>query len=166
MNEGFVKLPRNITSWRWFSDANVLKVYIYLLTKAAFKETKWKKETLKKGQLVTGRKKLADALEISESSITRILKKLESTGDISLKANNKYTVITLLDWEKTQSCDYFFNNQRTTNEQQADNKRTQYNKEKNVNNAKNYNARKRAKNKTGIIDSIDWSKMEEIISGS
>ena len=124
MNEGFIKLPREITSWRWFADANVFKVYIYLLTKAAFKETEWKQETIKKGQLITGRRKLSTELGINESSITRILKKLESTGDISLKANNKYTIITLLNWEKTQGNNYFFKDKRTTNEQQANNKRT------------------------------------------
>ena len=67
MQEGFVKLPREITSWRWFADANVLRVYIYLLTQAAFKETEWKKENLKKGQLVTGRKKLSAALGIARA---------------------------------------------------------------------------------------------------
>ena len=134
MYDGFVKLPRDFLNWRWFSDANVLKVYIYLLLNAAFKTTEWKNETLQKGQLITGRKKLAEAVNISESMVTRILKKLESTGDISLKSNNKYTVITLLKWGKMQGDDYFFANKRTTNEQQSNNNRTQY---KNVNNLKN-----------------------------
>ncbi len=164
MYEGFVKLPREITSWRWFADANVLKVYIYLLANAAFKTTEWKYETLEKGQLITGRKKLSAELGINESSITRILKKLESTGDISLKANNKYTIITLLNWEKTQGNDYFFKYKRTTNEQQTNNKRTQYKNVKNENNVKNNGARAREKKYDIHNGSIDWSKIDEIIN--
>ena len=162
MNEGFIKMPRDITCWRWFADAKVLKVYIYLLTKAAFKEIQWKNETLKKGQLIIGRKKLADELGIHESSITRILKKLESTKDISIKANNRYTIITILNWEETQSKNYFFEGRRTTNEQQANNKRTQNNKEKNLNNAKNIAQGRKGENNSG---SIDWSQMDLIING-
>ena len=164
MYDGFVKLPRDFLNWRWFSDANVLKVYIYLLLNAAFKTTEWKNETLQKGQLITGRKKLAEAVNISESMVTRILKKLESTGDISLKSNNKYTVVTLLNWAKMQGNDYFFTDKRTTNEQQTANNRTQYKKEKNVNNVKNNSAPAREK-KYNIYDgSIDWSTINEIIN--
>ena len=163
MNEGFIKLPIDITSWRWFADANVLRVYIYLLTQAAFKDTEWKKENLKKGQLITGRKKLSATLGIHESSITRILKKLEETGDISLKANNKYTVITLLNWDKTQGNNYFFADKRTTNEQQENNKRTQYKKEKNVNNVKNNGTRGRERKNIEKV-SIDWSQIDKLIN--
>ena len=74
MQEGFVKLPRDFLNWRWFDDANVVKLYIYLLLNAAFKTTEWKGETIEKGQLITGRKKLSKALGISESMVTRILK--------------------------------------------------------------------------------------------
>ena len=164
MSEGFVKLPRDIVNWRWFNDANVLKLYIYLLVNAVFKTTEWKTEILEKGQLITCRKNLAQALAISESMVTRILKKLESTGEISLKSNNRYTVITLLKWAKTQENDYFFANKRTTNEQQTNNKRTQYKKEKNVNNINNYYAHARARKNDIYNGSIDWSQMDEIIN--
>ena len=102
-------------------------------------------------------------LWLSESSITRILKKLEETGDISLKANNKYTVITLLNWDKTQGNNYFFADKRTTNEQQENNKRTQYKKEKNVNNVKNNGARGRER-KNIENGSIDWSQIDKLIN--
>lgn len=164
MSEGFVKLPREITSWCWFSDPEVLRVYIYLLTRAVFKETQWKTETLKAGQLITGRKKLSEALDISESMITRILKKLEGTGDISLETNNRYTVITLLKWEETQGSDYFFADKRTTNEQQRNNERTQNKKEYKENNSKNSYAHSREKKYDIYNGSIDWSLMDMIIN--
>ena len=164
MQEGFVKLPRDFISWRWFDDANVVKLYIYLLLNAAFKPTEWKNETLEKGQLITGRKKLSKALGISESMVTRILKKLEATGDISLKSNNKYTVVTLLNWGKTQCDDYFFTNKRTTNEQQTDNNRTQYKNVNNLKKVKNNSAHAREKKNDIYNGSIDWSNIDMIIN--
>ena len=164
MNDGFVKLPRDITNWRWFTDANVLKVYIYLLTKAAFKETKWKQLTLKKGQLITGRKKLAEELDLSENKVRAALANLERTGEISIKPTNKYSIITLLDWGKTQGSDYFFTNKPPTNHQQATNKSPQYNKEKKENNVKNKGARVREKKYDYKNGSIDWSQMDLIIN--
>ena len=143
MYEGFVKLPRDIINWRWFADANVLKVYIYLLVNAAFKTTEWKYETLEKGQLITGRKKLSEELKMTESQVRNALEKLEGTGDISIKTTNRYSVITLLNWAKTQCGDYFFTNKSPTNRQQATNKSPQYKKEKNIN--KLYNLRAHAR---------------------
>ena len=164
MLEGFVKLPRDFLNWRWFDDANVVKLYIYLLLNAAFKTTEWKGETLEKGQLITGRKKLSKALGISESMVTRILKKLEATEDISLKSNNKYTVITLLKWGKMQGDDYFFANKRTTNEQQTNNNRTQYKNVNNLKNVKNNSARTRERKNDIQSGSIDWAQVDMLIN--
>ena len=164
MLEGFVKLPRDFLNWRWFDDANVVKLYIYLLLNAAFKTTEWKGETIEKGQLITGRKKLSKALGISESMVTRILKKLEATEDISLKSNNKYTVITLLKWGKMQGDDYFFANKRTTNEQQTNNNRTQYKNVNNLKNVKNNSARTRERKNDIQSGSIDWAQVDMLIN--
>ena len=41
-NEGFVKLPRTLLDWRWYTEPNALRLYIHLLLKANFKEIVWK----------------------------------------------------------------------------------------------------------------------------
>ena len=164
MQEGFVKLPRDIINWRWFADANVLKVYIYLMLNAAFKPTEWKTETLQKGQLITGRKELAQKLKMTESQIRTALSKLQSTGEISIKATNKYSVVTLLKWEKTQGDDYFFANKSPTNNQQAANKSPQYKNVNNLKNVKNNSARPREKKYDIHNGSIDWSQVEMLIN--
>ncbi len=165
MSDGFVKLPREIVYWRWFSDPDVLRLYIFLLTKAAFKKTEWKNETLEAGQVLTGRRNLAEQLGISESMVTRIFEKLESTGDISIKSTNKYSIITLLKWAEFEEKNYFFAGKRTTTEQQANNNRTHNNKLNNLNNFKNKNARAQEKKHDIYNGSIDWSQMDLIING-
>ena len=165
MSEGFVKLPREIVYWRWFSDPDVLRLYIFLLTKAAFKKTEYKNETLEAGQVLTGRKLLAEQLGINESKVRRLLEKLKSSGDISVKSTNKYSVITLLKWGETQKSDYFFAGKRPTTDQQLTNNRPHNNNLNNSNNFKKKGADAREKKYDIYSGSIDWSKMDLIING-
>ena len=165
MSDGFVKLPREIVYWRWFSDPDVLRLYIFLLTKAAFKKTEWKNETLEVGQVLTGRRTLAEQLGTTEGCIRTALSKLKSTGDISIKTTNQYSVITLLKWAEFEEKNYFFAGKRTTTEQQANNNRTHNNKLNNINNFKNKNAGAQEKKHDIYNGSIDWSQMDLIING-
>ncbi len=165
MYQGFVKLPRDIINWRWFSDANILKLYIYLLTTAVFKTTQWKNETLESGQVVIGRRMLAAQLKMTENQVRAALEKLKSSKDISIKTTNKYSVITLLNWGKIEGDDYFFTNKSPTNRQQNTNKPPQKKNVYNVKNVKNNSAQARKNENAHIIDSIDWSQMDLIING-
>ena len=171
--EGFIKLPRSLLEWCWYEDANVFRLYVHLFFKAAFKDGEWKTEKIKKGQLITSRKKLAEQLKISESMVTRILKKLESTGDISLKSNSQYTVITLLKWAEFQESRYFFcpdaNSNRTASEQQMNNNRTHINNVNNINkenNVNKYGARARERENLSKIATYDLSLVDKIINES
>ncbi len=163
-NDGFIKLPRSISSWRWYTDGNVLRLYIHLFIKAAYKQGEWRTEKIEKGQVVTSRKRLSLELNMSESMVTRILKKLEGTGEIKLNPNNKYTVITLLKWAEYQETDYFFTGNRTTSEQQPNGKRTHTNKENKVNKLNKSNgapARGREKNKKA--SNFDFAEINRLI---
>ena len=63
---------------------------------------------------------------MSESKTYRLIKKLESMHNLYIKTNNKFSVITIANWEFYQSDNYKgeqpfeqqMNNKRTTNEQQ------------------------------------------------
>jgi biotin operon repressor len=67
---------------------------------------------LKAGQFITGRKKLAEELGFSEQQIRTAISKLESTGEISIFSTNKYSIITVTNWENYQGD---FNEQPTEN---------------------------------------------------
>ena len=105
-NNGFIKLHRKFLNWQWYTEPNVMRVFLHLLLKATFKEFKWKEENISKGQVVVGRKKLAEELKISESQVRTALKKLERSGEITVKSTNKYSVITIRKWD-------FFQNEKS-----------------------------------------------------
>lgn len=101
---GFVKLHRKMIEWGWYSDCVVKDVFLHILMVATFKPTKYLGYELKPGQAVIGRKKMANELGFSEQQIRTALKKLESTGEISLLTTNKFTIATVENWEFYQ-CD-------------------------------------------------------------
>ncbi len=76
---------------------------------------------LKPGEFVTGRKKAAQELGMSESKVYRLLDSLRRTQNLHIKSNNKFSVISIINWSHYQG-DNLESEQQS--EQQMNNKRT------------------------------------------
>lgn len=117
--DGWLKLHRSIIDSAVFEDSEILKIWIWLLCNVAFEEHDTiylgKVIHLKKGQIATGRKKMAQQIGISENRVYRALNILQQLGNINIKSNNKYSLITLENWAKYQQ-------DQTANEQQNNSK--------------------------------------------
>jgi len=48
--QGWVKIHRTLLEWEWFSDPNVLSIFLYLLLSANTKEGRWQGVDLQPGQ--------------------------------------------------------------------------------------------------------------------
>lgn len=122
MDNGFIKLHRKIVDWEWYTDVPVRVLFEHLLLKANFKETNWRGEVVKPGQVFTGRKQLAMETGLSEQQVRTALEKLESTGEATSKTTNRYSVIDLKNWNKYNDSNQQItitatNNQPTDNQQ-------------------------------------------------
>jgi len=113
MEGTYIKLDRKILKWEWFDDSKMVHLFIYLLLKANHKDGKWQGVTVKRGQLITGRLKLAMAVGFSERQIRTCLKKLKMTNEIAIKTTNKFSIITICKYDTYQ-------NQKEINDQQDD----------------------------------------------
>lgn len=102
MSEGWIKLHRSITDWEWFADAETLKLFLYLLLTANYEEKKWKGITIQRGQLVTSLPVLASSLNMSVKKIRVRLKRLADSGTIITEWTNKYSVITICNYDSYQ----------------------------------------------------------------
>lgn len=102
---GYIKLDRKICEWEWFTDDNMLKVWIYLLANANYKETRYKGHVIGKGQLVIGRKILAQNLRMSERSVRTCLDKLKMTKEVTIQPTNRFSIVTIVKWEDYQCSD-------------------------------------------------------------
>ena len=150
--QGWIKLHRQIVEWEWYTDANTFRVFMHLLLNANHKEKRYKGILIKKGQLLTGRKSLALALDLSERQVRTALTKLKKSGEIDQEKARKTTksgsIITICNYasyqsEKTKSDQH--NDQH--NDQEATSKRPRSDQEATTNkNDKNIKNEKNVKN--------------------
>ncbi len=141
--EGWIKLHRKLLENPIATkDSDYLAVWIYLLLSATHKEYdtlfKGKRITLKKGQLITGRKAIAKKFKIDESKVQRILKTLENEQQIEQQNGNQNRLITILSWDKyqqdEQQIEQQVNNDCTTDEQQVNTNKNDKNIKNEINN--------------------------------
>ena len=102
-DNGYIKLYRSVLTWDWYDNPNAFRLFIHLLLTVNWKDGKWHGEVIKRGQRLTSVSKLAAELGISTQSIRTAIKRLISTGEITTKATNKWTLITVENYEKYQS---------------------------------------------------------------
>lgn len=136
--EGWIKLHRKLLQSNIFGNEKYLKVFIWCLLKATYRphmqQVGRQQVALKKGQFVFGRKKAALELNMAPSTVWEYMKILKNDKVVNIKSNNKYSVVTVVNWEVYQNdddkSDSKYNNKSTTNQQQIDTN-------KNVKNDKN-----------------------------
>lgn len=136
MKNGFVAFHKKIVDWEWYQDGNTARLFFHLIIKANYSNVNWEGITIKRGQIVTSVNHLSRELNLSPMQIRTSLVKLEKTQNITCKTTNKYTIITVENYDKFQSKKEKATN-NITNEQQTDNKRITTIEQYNNNNKKN-----------------------------
>ena len=126
MEQGFIKLHRSILDWEWYKDETTKNVFLHLLLNANWEDSRFQGHEVPAGSLVTGRKELAESLGISEQSIRTALNHLKSTNEITIKSTNKFSIVTIVNWEKYQCRDFETNQQinQQSNQQLTNNQPT------------------------------------------
>lgn len=127
MFSGWIKLHRSLLDWEWYDDVNVKCLYLHCLMRANHKPKKYRGTMIETGQFTTSQEVLAKELHLSIMQIRTAINKLKSTGEITVKANNKFSMISITNWDSYQD-DNRPGNKRTTNEQQASNRPVTTNK--------------------------------------
>lgn len=139
--EGWIKIHRKMVDWEWYNDNNVKIIFLHLLLTANHKEKKWQGITIKRGQKLTSIQHLAEENNLTIQQTRTALNKLKTTNEITIKATNKYTLITIekySDYQDNDEDNNKQNNKQITNEQQTNNKQITTNKnDKNNKNEKN-----------------------------
>jgi hypothetical protein len=102
IRSGFIKLDKKILEWGWYRNSNTFRLFVHLLLRANFKPTKYETLSLLPGQLVIGRKVLAEELGLSEQQIRTSLSNLQTTKEITIKSTNKFSIVTICNWADYQ----------------------------------------------------------------
>lgn len=139
-NKGWICLHRKMIDWEWFSKPEMVQLFIFLLLRASVKEAKWQGLVIKRGQLVTSVASISTATKLTARQIRTCLQRLEDSEQIERKTTNKFTVITICNYESyqdKQEDERQTKDKPETNERQTkDKQKTTY---KQYNNNNNYN---------------------------
>ena len=94
--DDLVKIYRKMMEWEWYQDVKVARVFIHLLLKANHKEKKWKGRTIKKGQVLIGRRQLAKETKgpLSRTTISKSSLNLRSLAAAEAPPATPPTIIT------------------------------------------------------------------------
>jgi len=140
--EGWIKLHRKFLTWEWYDKSEMVHLFIHLLISANHEDGKWRGVEVKRGQVITGINSLSNDTGLSKQSIRTCLKNLQKTGEINKQSNNRFTLITICNYDSYNKNDNTPNkphNKRVTSKQQATNNPT--------NNKQEYKNEKNEKNK-------------------
>lgn len=124
--EGWVTLHRKFLQWEWFDIPEMVKFFIYLLLMAGHSERKFRGIQLQRGEIITSTPTMMKDTKLSEQQIRTCIKRLKSTGEITCKSTNKFTIITICNYDRYQSEDLTTNGQNNgqPNTQATDKQRT------------------------------------------
>ena len=136
MNEGFIQIHRKITEWEWYKDANTYRLFLHCLLLANWKDKKWQGIIIKRGSFITSNPILSKELRIGVMQVRTSVNKLKLTGELTVKTTNKYSVVTVINYNRYQK-NNSQNNTQVTGKQQASNRQVtttnKYNKDNKVN---------------------------------
>lgn len=101
--EGWISLHRKFLSWEWFDKPEMVQLFIWLLLNANYTDKKWQGQVIKRGQILTTTPKIMEALRLTEQQTRTCIGRLKSTGEITCKSTNKYTIITICNYDRYQN---------------------------------------------------------------
>jgi hypothetical protein len=100
--EGWIKLYRKFSEWEWFNISEMVHLFIYLLLNANHEPGKWRGIKIERGQILTGLNSLHEKTGISIRTLRTCLDRLQNTKEIDRQMTNRYSIITICNYESYQ----------------------------------------------------------------
>lgn len=133
-NIGWVRLYRSTLGWEWFCDPLALQLWVVCLLKANHAPTRWQGIEIERGSFVASVDKLCAATGQTARQIRTRLSHLQTSGELTIKTTNKYSIITVCKYDVYQpiadDSDKQNDNQPTNDRQTTDNQTTTNNNNK------------------------------------
>lgn len=107
---GWIKLHRSFLNWEWYSDSNTKSVFLHLLLTANIEDKISHGILVRRGQTITSYVSLSTSLRLSERQARTAIDHLKSTGEVSVKRYSKFSLITIVNYDKYQNSSRLENN--------------------------------------------------------
>ena len=102
MHRGYVKIWRKIEDSGLMQMHGTLALFLHLVFNASHKPKRVGMIDLERGQLISGRHRLSEAVGLSERSVRTCLEKLQELGILTSKPTNHFTIYTIVNYGQYQ----------------------------------------------------------------
>lgn len=141
-DDEYLKVFRKMVFWEWYTDVNTTKLFLHCLLMANWKPGRWKGIDYERGQFFTSLDNLAKETGLTIRQTRTALKHLEMTNEVTSQTTSRYTLITVVSFQKYQGerqAERQANDTQndTQNDKQATSKRQQNKNNKNNKKEKN-----------------------------
>jgi len=100
--KGYIKLHRRILDWEWYKDSNTKNIFIHLLLNACYDNCRFMGKSVNRGEYITSLSRISSDLDIPVRQVRTAIKRLKDTGEIDTQTTNKYTKVTICNYESYQ----------------------------------------------------------------
>lgn len=105
MEGNYIKINRSLLRWEWYGDINTSRLFLHMLLKANWKDENYMGTTVPRGSFISSLPQLSKETNLSVRSVRTCLERLKTTGEVTVKSNNKYSVFTVNNYCTYQSSD-------------------------------------------------------------
>lgn len=102
MGDRWIKIYDRILEWEWWSNALMVKAWVFILVSANSRQKRWQGMIIERGQFVTSQSKMARELDCNRKTVRKILDRLISAGQITASVDNSKTIITVCNYDNYQ----------------------------------------------------------------
>lgn len=137
MGEAFIKLHRKMLDWEWYKDTNTFALFIHCLLIANWKDGRFMGRAIPRGSFVSSYPQLAQQTNMSIQNVRTALNHLKSTGELTVKTTSKFSVFTVVNYNRYQDVNSQANSQLTVSQQATNSQLTtieEYKEDKNIKN--------------------------------
>jgi hypothetical protein len=107
MIKGWVFIHKRIRKWGWYKHGPTVQVFLELLLTANYEPSEYMGHTIERGQAVCGRKTMAITTGLTQDQVRTALKHLKSTNEITIKSTNRFSIVTICNYNKFQDWEKF-----------------------------------------------------------
>lgn len=118
----YIRLDKKILDWEWYKNEHTKSIFLHCLLKANWKEGRFEGKSVPRGSFITSIKKLSLELDLTEDEVRTALSHLLKTGEVTKQTTNKYTVISVSNYELYQEVPKQIPNNSQTDTEQIPNK--------------------------------------------
>ena len=161
MGEGFIKIHRSMLDWEWYKDTNTFTLFLHCLLIANWKDGKFMGVVVPRGSFVSSYSQLAEQTNLSVQNVRTAISHLKLTGELTVKSHAKFSVFTVVNYNKYQDDNRLTNSQLTDDQQAANRQLTTIEEKKEE---KEKKERKEVKNIYGEYGNVrltesEWDKL-------